>query len=96
MGESSVKCTFLSFCTCSFPVSSADRLAAGGSSDYPMCLVSPEMGPKGKQLSRSASVHDLLMDSSDERRKIQFVDDEDFTQPSNTTKVGQIEKVNPI
>jgi hypothetical protein len=46
--------------------------------------VPPEMGPMGKHLSRSASAHDLSMDSSDERRKRQFVNGEVFTHPYKT------------
>ena len=56
----------------------------------------PEMGPKSKQLSRSASAHDLFNDSSDERRKRQFGDGEDFTHPYKTVKVGQVVTSKPI
>ena len=62
LSESRVSCTSPSFWSCSSPVCSADIMAAGGSSVIPRSLVPPEMGPKEKQLSRSASAHDIWRD----------------------------------
>ena len=53
-------------------------------------------GPRVNNFQNSASAHILSNDSSDERRKTQFVDWEGFTHPYKTANVGQIETIIPI
>ena len=63
-------------------------------------VLSPEIGHKGKMLSRSASTSDLTMDSSsDLQRKRQYVNGQGFIHPpkSKTAKLGKCSGIqNPI
>ena len=84
LGESSEASYRTSLLIISSPVYSAPGLSKA---------LSPEMGPKGKVLSRSVSTSDLTMDtSSGLQRKRHFVDGEGFIHPpksKTTAKVGK-------
>ena len=56
----------------------------------PKAPVSPEMGPKGKKLSRSVSNNDFIMETFDSQRKQKFVDEEGSTHSYKITKVRKM------